>query len=47
VEEMPTQAKQSLAGVQFLRDGIFALADELNKIVPPKKQTGLNHTTSL
>uniref|UniRef100_A0ACD5Z4B2 Uncharacterized protein n=1 Tax=Avena sativa TaxID=4498 RepID=A0ACD5Z4B2_AVESA len=39
MEEMLTQAKQSLAGVQFFRDGIFALAVELNKIVPAKKQT--------
>jgi hypothetical protein len=39
MEEMLTQANQSLGGVQFLRDGIFALADELNKIVPAKKPT--------
>jgi hypothetical protein len=25
--------------VQFLRDGIFTLADQLNKIVPAKKRT--------
>lgn len=39
MEGMLTQAKQSLAGIQFFRDGIFALAVELNKIVPSKKQT--------
>jgi hypothetical protein len=39
MEEILTQAKQSLAGVQFFRDGIVALADGLDKIVPAKKQT--------
>jgi hypothetical protein len=41
VEEMLAQAKQSPAGLQFFRDGIFALADELNKIVPAKIQTSV------
>ena len=39
VEELISQAKQSHAGVQCFRDGIYALGDELNKIVPAKEKS--------
>lgn len=39
MEELLVQAKQSQAGVQFFKDGIYALGEELNKIVPAKEQS--------
>ena len=39
VEEVLSQSKQSHAGVQCLRDGIYAVGNELNKIVPAKEKS--------
>lgn len=39
MEELLIQAKQSQVGMQFLRDGIFTLGEQLSIQVPAKEQT--------